>query len=242
MAAAIARVFVGLEETRQPARARNVLQVTGTAAAGYTAYHDCRRLAIHKDEAYTLGALAAGINNAVIAACEMFAVHSGVVGWEDRVVAFPAPSGGGKSTLTASLVKSGFSYISDEALVIADDGVVVPYPKPLALTSWSRDVLGLGSEGSERLVTPADLGGEFWEREGRVAHIFVSELSGSRAQIEPLRPSEGQAALLRFSFNHFKSPERAFRTSALVASSARVWRLAYSHPIEAAEAIAARVL
>lgn len=77
---------------------------------------------------------------------------AGVALPDGRVVAFVAPSGGGKTTLAASLGKR-FGYVSDETIMIDRDLRVYPYRKPLSViedpeekwakTQISPDELGL---------------------------------------------------------------------------------------------------
>ena len=58
-------------------------------------------------------------------------VHGGVVGHEGRAILLPGPTGAGKSTLVAELIRQGASYFSDEYALIDSAGRVHPYPRPL---------------------------------------------------------------------------------------------------------------
>ena len=107
----------------------------------------------------------------------------------DRAIAFPSVSGNGKTTLTAACLLSGFSYISDEALVLDGDGAVIPYPKPLALSKWSCETLGIPEEGEETLVTAADLGADVAQGGIRVTDVVVAEF-GRPAEEPFLFPSQ----------------------------------------------------
>ena len=179
--------------------------------------------------------VSARLNNAAINECDLFAIHSGVVGAEGRLAALPAESGRGKTTLTGALVRQGWGYLSDEALVFEDDGSVVPYPKPFAFSGWSAELLGVPAQGEETLVTASDLGGKVG-RGGRLTDLILSEY-GHELSIEPLPRSQAVAALIHSSFNHYKDPARAFRIASEVARDINVWRLEYDDPIEAAELI-----
>ena len=68
--------------------------------------------------------------------------HAGCVAKNDIAVGFPADSGGGKTTLIAYLAAHGFTYISDDLLPIAEDGIALPWPMPLSVKSGSLAVLG----------------------------------------------------------------------------------------------------
>lgn len=60
-------------------------------------------------------------------------VHAGVVGWHGRAILLPGKTLSGKSTLVARLLESGASYYSDEFALLDPDGLVHPYPRPLAM-------------------------------------------------------------------------------------------------------------
>ena len=58
-------------------------------------------------------------------------IHAGVVAIDGRAIVLPAPSGGGKTTLVAALIRSGAEYASDEFAVIDRLARVHPYARPL---------------------------------------------------------------------------------------------------------------
>ncbi len=70
--------------------------------------------------------------------------HAGAVEREGRAIVVLGPSGRGKSTLTAALVQRGFSYGTDE-LVVVDSTThrFAPYPRPLDLDDDSLAQLKL---------------------------------------------------------------------------------------------------
>ena len=185
----------------------------------------------------TVANVIAGLNRAVIDSLDRFAVHSGVVATGDRIIALPAESGNGKTTLTAALLQRGLSYLSDEALIFEDAATVVPYPKPLALSPWSRETLGLGAASVETLFTPDDLGSEVGSS-GTLTDLVLPEFGSTDSELTPLARSEAVAALIRLSFNHYKNPANAFATATEVASHVNVWRLTYSTPQAGAELVA----
>lgn len=207
----------------------------------YSVYHDCRRLAADTDAGEAVPGLIAGLNQAAIGDCEHFAVHAGVVGTSNGVIAMPALSGGGKSTLTASLVKAGLGYLSDEALVLDDDRAVIPYPKPFALSAWSSKALDIDSQSDEWLVMPEDLGGRLHEGPGHLTNIVLSSFGHPETSLTALPRSRAVAALIEYSFNHYKAPERAFRLATDIAREVMVWRLAYDDPLQAAYLLAAEL-
>lgn len=221
--------------TTGPARLRHTFQVTNRPDEGLIVFNDCRRLSTDEDPHGNLAALVAGVNRAVIEDLSKFAVHAGVVQLGETLVAFPASSGQGKTTLTAACLLTGFAYVSDEALVLDDNGVVVPYPKPLAMSTWACEMLDLASDGDETLMTGPGLGTTTGPGGATVSDIVLTSYGAQNETLIELPRSEGVAALISHSFNHYKDPERAFRLATSTAARAAVWKLEYDHPLPAAE-------
>jgi hypothetical protein len=194
--------------------------------------------------------LMATLNRKVIEEYRGFALHAGVVASEGKVIGFPADSGGGKSTLTAACLAAGFDYVSDESLCIdVATGSVVPYAKPLGLSRWSREQLGVDevnllfpSGDSEGMVLPADLGGSVASDPLELNHLVISEYGPEgKASLAEAPGHVAMAALLEFSFNHFKHGERAFTLAAQLANQVEVWQLEYSDPVAAAALLKQRL-
>ena len=69
-------------------------------------------------------------------------IHAGVVSDGESLILLPAPSGRGKSTLTAGLVHSGFQYFSDEVALLEEGSFrAVPVPVSLCVKSVAWDLL-----------------------------------------------------------------------------------------------------
>lgn len=196
-----------------------------------------------------VGALITTLNRRVIDEYSGFAVHAGVVATDGRAVAFPADSGGGKTTLTAACLLAGFDYVSDESLCVdVATLAVVRYPKPMGISPWSRrrlnqDAIGLAfpAEGIEAMLAPADLGAAIAPQRIGLKHVVRTRYGAGRLALTEAPSYEAMAALLEFSFNHFKHGEKAFTVASGLANNVRVWRLEYDDPIAAAELLRARL-
>ena len=71
---------------------------------------------------------------------DLLHLHAGAVACGDDGVVLLGSSGSGKSTLTAYLVRSGWTYLTDEMLALEPDPLRLrPYPRPLTLKkgSWA---------------------------------------------------------------------------------------------------------
>lgn len=193
---------------------------------------------VHGDD---LQQLAAGVNAAALQAADCFAVHAGAVAADGAVVAFPAESGGGKSTLTAACLRAGLDYVTDEALCLSwDDAAVRPYPRPLALGPWSARAVGVEpgdpETADETLLTAADLGARVATGPLRLAHVVLLDAAAAPG-VAPLARSAAVAELLRRSFTHWRRPDRAFELAHAVVAEARVWTLGRADPATDAAAI-----
>jgi hypothetical protein len=213
------------------------------------AYRDGKLLGGGDTWADAFGSMMANINRRAIDEYTGFALHAGVVATSGRAIAFPADSGGGKSTFTAACLQAGFDYVSDEALCIdVDIGAVKAYPKPLGLSAWSRQRLGI-EEGSlafpaarnEGMVAPADLGASIATDPIELSHFVIPEYGKSGTSLVEAPGHVAMATLIEYSFNHYRHGERAFTLAAQLANQVDVWRLDYDDPVEAAKLVKAQL-
>jgi serine kinase of HPr protein (carbohydrate metabolism regulator) len=192
-----------------------------------------------------LGWLNSALNSTAMEVAPHLAVHAGVVRRGDVVVAFPARSGVGKSTLTGACLREGFDYVSDEALCLSyENNLVHPYPRPLGLSSWSARelaVAGVRAGDDELLVLPHEFGAKASavDEPLRLTHIVLPQrVADGAASLTPAAAHEAIQALLRMSFNHYRRPADAVRVVASVVAGARVNVLTYSSAVEAAALVA----
>jgi hypothetical protein len=162
----------------------------------------------------------------------LLCIHAGVVAAPDGLIAFPALSGVGKTTLTAALVRGGFDYVSDEALALdRTSGLASPFPRPLSLAGdvWPL-VLPERSDppppNYERLVSGSEFG-RVARGPGTVRHILLPARRPGGPQLEAVRRGDVVAELLRRCFNHYVDPAASFSTIVALVRGARVWRARY---------------
>lgn len=212
------------------------------------AFRDCKSIGRGVGPNPAMAAVLATVNRIVVDECADLAIHAGVVTIDGTGVAFPAESGGGKTTLTAACLLDGFAYASDEALVVNSEAAVRRYPKPLALSQWSCDKLGIdfGEDQSdvvatEVFMTPADLGAALAPDEFPLGHVVLAAFGHEGVSLEEAPKHQAMAALLRLSFNHYKNGARAFRLAAGLANDVQVWQLHYDDPLAAAAILRQRL-
>lgn len=218
----------------------------GTDGPGFDLCQGDDRIRGEPTVAALIATLVAELNRIALANFDGLAVHAGVVGRGGRVIAFPAESGRGKSTLTAASVLSGFDYVSDEALCLdLDTRAVTAYPKPLGLTSWSLARLGIDpapaatEEGG--FVAVDEIGGRLASGPLEIGALVLTDIRPGPAQLSQLSRSEAASTLIRHSFNHYKHPKASFELATAVAARSRAWRLTYDDPHEAVRVLKERL-
>lgn len=182
------------------------------------------------------------INRMVLGQCRDFAVHAGAVAREGAVLALPADSGTGKTTMVAALLQQGWDYVSDEALVLTRTGVVRAYPKWLSVHAWTLERLGLAAAPpgrGERPVAVAELSSTAAQDDLRVAHVLLLSRGGRTTELQDVPRAEAAAELLRCSFNHYRDPVGSLSLAAAVLAGAQAHRLIYHDPVVAASRLAA---
>jgi hypothetical protein len=208
-----------------------------STARGWTAWQGSTVLGSRHDVPALLALLTTHLNGAAIDASRDLVLHAGAVARDGGVTALAAVSGGGKTTLTAACVSLGWEYVTDEALCLRPDGTVVPYPKPLTMSSSSRTLLGLhaarADADGEWLTTVDDLHGHLPGAGGlRLAEVVLLDRSDDRGSAGPelvqLHASDLLTRLLPLSFNHYKRPASSVELLARAALASRAWTLRYT--------------
>lgn len=178
------------------------------------------------------------VNALAITGYAGLAIHAGVVSRAGRVVAFPAASGVGKSTLVAACLASGFDYVSDEALCIdLTSSRVEPYPKPIMLSPSACRMVGLpvvDAGPDEVAVTAGTLGAEVARGDLGLAHVVELVRTDGPPRLVARPAATVMTSLLGMSFNHYRRPRAAFDTAVLAARTASAWRLEYPDPLSGA--------
>lgn len=138
-------------------------------------------------------------------------LHAGAVQRAGAAVAVVAPSGTGKSTLTAKLLQRGYEYLSDElAWLQPSDLTVRPFPKPLGLDERSHELLGIeSSEFDRRLLRVEEQG---WRSAGALSQLglvvsLVRRGDSFGSEKERLTGADQAAALLVNQLNFLDQPD-----------------------------------
>lgn len=187
------------------------------------------------------------VNLTAVAETPLLAFHAAVVSRAGRTLVIPGRSGLGKSTLTACLLRCGWAYISDEALALNwDTGEVASYPRPMALSPWSRAMAGNppGLQGDQETVLRAsDLGASVDPVPGPVTHVVLLSRSdnGAGSTLDDQDRNAALAELLQRGFTFHRDGGRALQLLTDVLRKATVLRLLIGDPRDAAALLTATV-
>ncbi len=162
-------------------------------------------------------------------------LHAGGVHHEGVTIALPAPMESGKTTTTAGLLRAGFGYLTDEALVLdRDTWRVTPYPKALALDKRSVEVVGAVTQPSYRNAESDaqwhvpwwDLGSAGVPESARVDLVlFPSYRAGSATELTAVSPGESLMLLAGSTFEFSRRPRRNLETLAALAEVLPAYQL-----------------
>jgi hypothetical protein len=198
----------------------------------------------YASRAVFLDGLPTTLNQIAAVSATCIALHSGAVrSPTGAVVLLPALSGGGKTTLTATLIRAGWDYVTDEAVgVRAGSLVAVAYPKPLVLSLESQAALGLGPTGTLN-VRPEVLRPDVTILRGDIGAVDRVVLpryeEGASVSLTPLEPGEAIVGIVEHALNLARVGQAGLATVCQLAVDVPVHRLVHggaAHALPAREA------
>jgi hypothetical protein len=191
------------------------------------------------------GSFVHALNREAISADYGVMCHAGGVEHNGIGVLLPADPESGKTTLTAGLVRAGFSYLTDEAVMFDPvSGLIEPYPKPLSVDAGSHPLF-------PELEPPPAPGDEHaptdqWQvapdsiRAGAVGGpcranliVFPKYQSDSVTALAPLTRAAGLVELATNTFHFRDHPRRSLAALATIVERARCFRLTVARLDEA---------
>jgi hypothetical protein len=174
-------------------------------------------------------------------------LHSGAVADGEGALLLPASTGGGKSTLTASLLGQGFRYLSDDrAPVDPVTSRLYPFPKRISLKRGSMtyfpgleerlaDRTVLPASQDERFVRPKDLGATVADPAPVRWIVFPSPDRQGPPRLTRIARAETVEWLAAHTQNMHRYSERGVVLLSRVARDAEAFRLEGGSPPQRAE-------
>ncbi len=144
---------------------------------------------------------------ALDAESEFVHIHAGAVALGDRTAILAGWPASGKSTAITALVSAGFSYVTDERLVLTGDGRgVAGFPKPISLIAGSFGALahldpqrtGRGASSGTTWQIPASAVGPVASQESRAPSllVFITYRPDVALRVVDVAPHKSAARLL----------------------------------------------
>ena len=167
-------------------------------------------------------------------------LHASSLEIDGQAIILPGDPGSGKSTLTASLLSTGWSYLCDEfALIDPETCRVHPYPRALSIKEGSfliADRLGLplcrktpyqaAAKGRVAFLNPLDLRADVVGKPARIRWVgFPKYVAGATPMLQPLTRSEAAHELARQCFNARVFAARSLHIFAEIIRGAECYRL-----------------
>lgn len=178
------------------------------------------------------------IHHCIDSADKHIALHAGAVFSGNNCILLPGKSGKGKSTLTGWLTTRGFHYLTDELVLLGDDGTLSAMPRPVNLKvtdthkSWllpgkeTANVL-FGNGGAmipHRLLNP-----DFQSKQPRLTHIvFPQYENDSELQFEEISPAKSCLHLLQSHVNARNLAGHGIGALSAIVRRCRSYTLKYS--------------
>lgn len=164
-------------------------------------------------------------------------LHASAVARDGCAIALLGPSGGGKSTLCAAMIRLGWQFLGDDSLALhgGKDGAWFSYPAPPLLRLWpgAAEVLGehdaadASAEDKRSLPVPAGA-------RTRLAAIYLLERRADASAVQVLDQGRASALAKLLAHSLCASPGQALglaterlRTLGAVAAGVPVRRLIY---------------
>lgn len=234
------------------ATSRYEIRRDGDEVLPFTMYFDGDRVAGGRVAADLVGIFTWHVNRAVIERTvdSHVLLHSAAAVRGGVTVILPADQESGKTTTVAGLLRSGFDYVTDEAVALDPISAwVTPFPKSLSLDpgswalfaecrpmhspdrvrQWQVPACSLGAHVVRHVVPPP-----------RVI-VFPKYVAGADTTVLPLSKAEAVHELARMSFDFPRHASRNLATLGRVSRHATAARLVIGSLSEAIDAIDAIV-
>ena len=153
------------------------------------------------------GYLALGLSSLITGAClslkNQVAIHANAVSLREKTIAFAGFSGQGKSTLSAYIASRGAGFVTDDVLVINDEGLVVPGNPRIKL--YAHTGKSLGFEGGRQteyktFYEPQAIGSKLLNKPVVPGIIYLLAEESSDIYSEKLSPGRAVFELLPHSY------------------------------------------
>lgn len=227
-------VFAALR-TDQPAQATySLLDRRPSTGAAFALYCDDERIALTGTRSPALATLLWHVNKEVVrrTAAPYVQWHAAAAVRDGVCVVLPAPMESGKTTTVAGLLLAGYQYLTDEAVAIHGDSLLVePFPKALSVDRGSWCVLAelkprLRPVQDQWQVPPARVRPDVVALPTQPRLVVLPRYRpDARTRLEPLRRSHALTQVAQSSFGFAEDPGRNLDVAARVLAACDCYEL-----------------
>ncbi len=135
-----------------------------------------------------------------------YCLHAAAVSDGEHAMIIPANSGAGKSTFTTWLVANGFSYITDELILVDQEHRITGVARPIQIKAHGLDAIKpllvdptlVFAGNLANAVTPSALGGEVSDQSSHhlAMMVFPKYEKGSDFKLSPISGAEAGMSLM----------------------------------------------
>lgn len=193
--------------------------------AAYALFSDDVRVGLSRSRSRALATLLWHVNQEVVRLTDSRFVqwHASAAVRQGVCVVMPAPMESGKTTTVAGLLRHGYQYLTDEAVAVDEQSLLVePFPKALSIDRGSWGVLpelqpGLRLVEEQWQVPPRSIRPDI-VAEPTAPRLIVTPCfrRGSVTELRPLRRAEALVLVAQSTFRFTEDPARNLQVSARV--------------------------
>lgn len=180
--------------------------------------------------------------NAVLFYCiahneNQHALHAGAVCKGKSAIILPGCSGSGKTTLTAWLLTRGYSYLTDELVMLSREGQIRPFPRPLSFKEGGVEpfLLHLKNKESELIIDEDGamvphrlLNPEYRNIQPMLSLILYPRFQqGTETIVEEVSPARSCLELLKSHVNGRNLDDLGIKSLSAILRSCRSYRVTY---------------
>lgn len=168
------------------------------------------------------------------AATDHVVLHASSASLDGIAVVLAGPMESGKTTTVAALLHAGYSYLTDEAVAVEPDSLLLrAYPKPLSIDPGSQELFAdLAPEHPARRsgqwLVPASVAGAAGLSDRVPAGVVIAVRHGGKAcrtSLEPISRGEMLVELAESTFHFADAPRRNLDVTAALLRRCDTYRL-----------------
>jgi hypothetical protein len=176
-------------------------------------------------------------------------LHASCAALDGKGVVLAGPMESGKTTTVAALLAAGYGYLTDEAVAIEPESLLLrAYPKPLSIDPGSQALLAhlrphREERGLGQWLVPGSAAGSSGSVDAVPAAVVITvrHTPGARTSLEPLSRAQMLVELASCTFHFSDAPRRSLDVAAAMLRGCDTYRLVTGNLDEAVAMVTAAI-